>query len=87
MRVALQPAWLLPSCLRRRPGFPAAKLAYKYTTAIEAGRLVVRYEIADGYYLYRDRLGFETTTPGVNSGRPGDARRSSTTRTTISASR
>jgi thioredoxin:protein disulfide reductase len=50
--------------------FLPAKAAYKYSTSIEAGRLVVRYEIAPGYYLYRDRLGFETTTPGVTLGAP-----------------
>ena len=64
--------WCLLALLQLAAVVPASaaeflppKLAYKYTTAIDAGRLLVRYEIADDYYLYRDRLGFETTTPGV----------------------
>src|SRR5688572_15682547 len=62
--------WLLLFVTLEAPAqdFLPARSAYKYTTSIEAGRLVVRYEIADGYYLYRDRLGFETTTPGVTLG-------------------
>jgi thiol:disulfide interchange protein DsbD len=44
--------------------------AYKYTATIADGDLVVRYDIAPGYYLYRDRLGFVSTTPGVTVGAP-----------------
>ncbi len=50
--------------------FLPARSAYKVATAIEAGRLVVRFDIAPGYYLYRDRLAFETSTPGVLLGEP-----------------
>jgi thioredoxin:protein disulfide reductase len=50
--------------------FLPVKAAYQVTTAVEAGRIVVHYEIAPGYYLYRDKLGFETATPGVTLGRP-----------------
>ncbi|HET9693637.1 MAG TPA: protein-disulfide reductase DsbD, partial [Steroidobacteraceae bacterium] len=45
--------------------------AYQVATAVEAGRLVVRFEIAPEYYLYRDKLAFESTTPGVTLGKPG----------------
>ncbi len=46
------------------------KQAYKYTATVVDGDLVVRYDIAPGYYLYRDRLGFASTTPGVTVGAP-----------------
>ena len=66
---------LLPLFATARPGLAAddflpAKTAYKVTTAVESGRVVVRYEIAPDYYLYRDRLGFETVTPGVTLAAP-----------------
>ncbi len=50
--------------------FLPVRSAYKVTTAVESGRVVVRYEIAPDYYLYRDRLGFETVTPGVTLAAP-----------------
>ncbi len=64
--------WLVPVALltARADDFLPAKSAYKVTTAVDAGRLVVRYEIAPGYYLYRDRLGFEVVTPGVTLAAP-----------------
>jgi thiol:disulfide interchange protein DsbD len=48
---------------------PAAK-AFTYTTEVVEGGLAVRYEIAPGYYLYRDRLAFQSATPGVTLGQP-----------------
>jgi len=48
--------------------FLPPKFAFKPTTTVENGELTVRYEIAPGYYLYRDRLGFESATPGVTVG-------------------
>jgi len=50
--------------------FLPVRSAYKVDTAVEAGRVVVRYAIADGYYLYRHKLGFESGTPGVTLGQP-----------------
>jgi len=44
------------------------KLAFKHSVAIVNGELTVNYQIAPGYYLYRDRLGFESATPGVTVG-------------------
>jgi thiol:disulfide interchange protein DsbD len=44
--------------------------AFKYSTSTSGSTLTVRYEIASGYYLYRQRLGFATTTPGVQLGAP-----------------
>ena len=65
---------LLPLFASAHPGMAAAedflpvRSAYKVATSAEAGQLVVRFEIAPGYYLYRDRLGFESATPGVTLG-------------------
>ena len=48
--------------------FLPPKFAFKPSTTVENGELTVRYQIAPGYYLYRDRLGFESATPGVTVG-------------------
>jgi thiol:disulfide interchange protein DsbD len=50
--------------------FLPVRAAYKVATAVEAGNLVVSFTVAPGYYLYRDRLGFESATPGVTLGPP-----------------
>ncbi len=50
--------------------FLPVRAAYKVSTAVEAGNLVVILTAAPGYYLYRDRLGFESATPGVTLGKP-----------------
>jgi len=69
-------ALLLPVLAVARPALAAdedflpVRSAYKVATSAEAGQLVVRFEIAAGYYLYRDRLGFESATPGVTLGKP-----------------
>jgi thiol:disulfide interchange protein DsbD len=50
--------------------FLPVRSAYQVETAVDAGRLVVRFRIAPDYYLYRDKLGFEPVTPGVTFGTP-----------------
>lgn len=42
--------------------------AYKVALTAESGGLAVRFDIAPDYYLYRDRIGFESATPGVTLG-------------------
>ncbi len=49
--------------------FLPVRSAYKVALSAEPNQLVVRFDIADGYYLYRDRLGFESATPGVTLGK------------------
>jgi thiol:disulfide interchange protein DsbD len=45
--------------------------AYRITAAAGDGNSVqVRWEIADGYYMYRDRIRFSTDTPGIELGEP-----------------
>ncbi len=50
--------------------FLPVRSAFKVSLAAEPNVLVVDLEIAPGYYLYRDRLGFESATPGVTLGQP-----------------
>jgi thiol:disulfide interchange protein DsbD len=42
--------------------------AFEYVVAVTPGAFVVSYNIRDGYYLYRKRIGFATDTPGVTLG-------------------
>ncbi|MFV1974010.1 MAG: protein-disulfide reductase DsbD, partial [Thiohalobacterales bacterium] len=45
--------------------------AYRITaTASSSDTLQVRWDIADGYYMYRDRMRFSTDTPGIELGEP-----------------
>ncbi len=49
--------------------FLPVRSAYKVALSASPDVLIVRFDIADGYYLYRDRLGFESATPGVTLGK------------------
>ncbi len=68
--LALVASLLAPAAepARAADDFLPARDAYRFATSVEAGELVVRYDIAPGYYLYRDRLAFESATPGVTLG-------------------
>lgn len=80
MRIALPPfarllACLLLTCLAAgqagaEESFLPPQDAYPYKVTVADGGLVVRFDIVDGYYLYRDRLSFESATPGVTLGLP-----------------
>ena len=48
--------------------FLPMKQAYRYSTSATDSMLTVRFEIAPGYYLYRERMSFAWTTPGVRLG-------------------
>ena len=50
--------------------FLPPRVAFKPTAEVSDGMLVVTYEVAPGYYLYRDRLGFRSATAGVTVGSP-----------------
>ncbi|HEY5789232.1 MAG TPA: protein-disulfide reductase DsbD [Gammaproteobacteria bacterium] len=55
------------------PGFGDSELlrpeqAYRMQAEARGDGLVVRWQIADGYYLYRDKLGFSSATPGITLG-------------------
>ena len=65
---------LMPLFAAARPGLAAdddflpVRSAYKVATSAAPDELIVRFDIAPGYYLYRDKLGFESATPGVTLG-------------------
>jgi len=42
--------------------------AYRVTASADAGQLEVIWRIADGYYLYRDKLGFASASEGITLG-------------------
>jgi thiol:disulfide interchange protein DsbD len=44
--------------------------AYPYRVEADASRLNVKFDLLDGYYLYRNRFGFATKTEGVRLGEP-----------------
>lgn len=56
--------------VRAEDDFLPVKQAFKPTVEVAQGHVIVRYEVAPGYYLYRDRLGFESKAPGVTLGSP-----------------
>ncbi|MBS0396103.1 MAG: protein-disulfide reductase DsbD, partial [Proteobacteria bacterium] len=51
--------------------FLPVEQAFEYAVTRESGALVVSYNIREGYYLYRKRIGFATDTPGVTLGTIG----------------
>ena len=68
-RLAFVPIlWLACMPVRAADDFLPAKLAFRHDASVVNGELTVHYTIAPGYYLYRDRLGFESATPGVSVG-------------------
>lgn len=38
--------------------------------ALDSGQIEARWQIAEGYYLYRDKIRFSTSTPGASLGEP-----------------
>src|SRR5690606_18237241 len=64
--VAAGAAALLPSASAQDVLRPEA--AYPYTVEAADGRLTVSFDVEDGYYLYRERFGFDTPTDGVGLG-------------------
>ncbi|HSG64505.1 MAG TPA: protein-disulfide reductase DsbD domain-containing protein, partial [Gammaproteobacteria bacterium] len=44
--------------------------AFPYTLEASADQVLVRFDIPEGYYLYRERFAFSTETPGVTLGEP-----------------
>ena len=45
--------------------FVPPEQAFRYAVTIDHGELLIAYDIREGYYLYRKRVSFATTTPGV----------------------
>ncbi len=43
---------------------------FLYETSAEQGRVLIDWEVRPAHYLYRERFGFSTTTPGIELGEP-----------------
>ena len=69
-RLALAIALLGLGAAHAADDFLPPNVAFKPTISLAEGMLVVTYEVAPDYYLYRDRLGFESATAGVTLGAP-----------------
>ena len=52
------------------PQLLRAEQAFRYTAEHAAGEVVLRWQVADGYYMYQDRFGFRSLEPGVELGAP-----------------
>jgi thiol:disulfide interchange protein DsbD len=50
--------------------FLSAEQAYEYVVVPGPDALLVSFNIREGYYLYRKRIGFTTDTPGITLGTP-----------------
>ncbi|EIC23500.1 protein-disulfide reductase DsbD [Thiorhodovibrio frisius] len=80
-RRSAPPGWLSPwlllaglICLLGGPAradfLPVEQAFQPEVAALSANELVVRWQIAPGYYLYQNKLRFRTETPGVTLGQP-----------------
>ena len=67
--VLLAPAGALRAASDVQEFLPVEQ-AFEYQVEAGSRALVVSYNIREGYYLYRERLGFETSTPGVTLSKP-----------------
>lgn len=52
------------------PDFLHVDEAYIYSSSVAGNQLVIHWEIADGYYLYKDRMQVKSLTPGTVHGDP-----------------
>ncbi|NHA16145.1 protein-disulfide reductase DsbD [Thioalkalivibrio sp. XN279] len=61
---------LLSLSAAAEPQLLRAEQAFRYTAVHEGGEVVVRWQAADGYYMYQDRFGFRSLDPAVSLGEP-----------------
>ncbi|NGP52247.1 protein-disulfide reductase DsbD, partial [Thioalkalivibrio sp. XN8] len=52
------------------PQLLRAEQAFRYTAAHDGSAVVLRWQVADGYYMYQDRFGFRSLDPAVELGEP-----------------
>jgi thiol:disulfide interchange protein DsbD len=71
MRLALFGALLLAGALgARAQDVVRPEVAFPYTIEATASAIELRFAVLDGYYLYRERFGFATSSPGVRLSAP-----------------
>lgn len=66
--VALLLMLLLPAA--RADDFIPPEQAFRYSTSMQDGVVSVRWKVSKGYYLYRKRLGFESSASWAKLGEP-----------------
>lgn len=50
--------------------FPPASEVFRYAVESDGATLTVYWDVLPGYYLYKERMGVASTTPGVKLGKP-----------------
>jgi thiol:disulfide interchange protein DsbD len=66
--LALQTALIQPASARE--DFLPPEQAYRYTAEAEGDRIVIRWQIAPGYYLYKGKMGVASTLATVQTATP-----------------
>jgi len=61
---------LLSLSAAAEPQLLRAEQAFRYTAERAGNEVVVRWQAADGYYMYQDRFGFRSLEPDVSLGEP-----------------
>jgi len=67
---ALLAAALAPQGAVAEPELLRAEKAFRYEATLGPDALVVSWDVADGYYLYKKRFGFRSLDPAVSLGEP-----------------
>jgi thioredoxin:protein disulfide reductase len=63
-------AALVPQFATAEPQLLRAEQAFRYTAEMRDGEVLLRWQVADGYYLYQKRFGFRSLDPAVTLGEP-----------------
>lgn len=67
---ALLGALFLVNVAGAKDDFPPPDQVFRYLVEAKGNCLTISWDVAPGYYLYKDRLGVESGTPGVTVGAP-----------------
>jgi thiol:disulfide interchange protein DsbD len=73
---AARAGWLLLGCLfgvtvaAAEPEVLRPEKAFRYQATIAGNDIEIRWRIEPGYYLYKERMSYATSTPGVRLGPP-----------------
>ena len=63
-------ACLVPAAHAQDQNILRPEHAFRYEVATTDDAILVRWTVEPGYYLYKERMGFESRTPGVELGPP-----------------
>lgn len=68
--IALTLLMLFAACAYSKEEFLRPEQAFKYSARVQGDQLTVTWKVEPGYYLYKHRLGFISSTPNVEVGAP-----------------